>query len=72
MLAQGKTAILPSNLTLKSELSFHFKLLLKPIFKCLEENYLHSMLLWENTCISSVQDIRFYIFIILYYENIFA
>lgn len=69
---KGKLPILPSNLTLKSELSFHFKLLLKPIFKCLEENYLHSVLSWENTCISSIQDIIFYIFIILYYENIFV
>lgn len=69
MLAQGKTA----NLTFKSDsklrISLYFKLLLKPLYKCLEGNHLNSVLLWEDTCISSAQEIRFCIFIILYYEK---
>lgn len=69
MLAQGNSA----NLTFKSDsklrINLYFKLLLKPLYKCLEGNHLNYMLLWEVTCISSAQDIRFCIFIILYYEK---
>lgn len=67
---KGKPPVLPSHLTLRSELSFHFKLLLNPLHTYLEEKSLKFCTFMGKYIHSFTSRHKICIFMISYYEKI--